>query len=121
MSKDEGWVYIIQCGDFPYFKIGVSIVSGQSRLDAMQTGSPFDLRLVAQAHVYECRQTEAKIHKIFADRWHKGEWYALDALSLGQVITEMEQATHISSEKRAGDNAVMLDELTQNIATEPRG
>jgi len=109
--KDKGWVYIIRCGDFPYFKMGVSTVSGQSRLDAMQIGSPFNLTLVAQAYIHNCKEVEELLHTMFADRWHKGEWYALDALSLHQAIGELERLTHLATEIKAGSIETLIDEL----------
>jgi hypothetical protein len=114
MMTKSGWVYVIQCGDFPYFKIGVSQCSAKSRLDSLQTGSPFELKLILQAHVEDGYNTERRLHNKFADRWRRGEWFTIDALSLIQLVHEIEKFVQDSTKIKAGDINVMFDHLKEH-------
>ena len=41
-----GYVYIVQCGNFNYYKIGISKKDFQNRLSGLQVGSPFPLKML---------------------------------------------------------------------------
>lgn len=91
--REEGWVYIIQCENFPYFKVGVSEKSPQERLLSMQVGVPFNLKLIGQFWVNDRYAVEYEIHQKYADRIQKGEWYCLDALSLTVLLADLTDAS----------------------------
>ncbi len=115
INKLAGWVYLIQCGDYPYFKIGVSGQSPQNRLEAMQTGTPFLLKIVAQAYVGDRYTTEYELHRKYIDRIHRSEWYCLDALSVSQVVADMEEASFaFVPAQKAYDVLVLHSELLKH-------
>jgi hypothetical protein len=119
-TNSPGWVYLIQCGDYPYFKIGVAKVSPAERLDGMQTGSPFELKVIAQAYVKSRYDIEYELHAKYADRIHRGEWYCLDALSVSQVVSDMEDAAYKSADGIVPSNELVLwDELTKHNKETP--
>ncbi len=119
--NSEGWVYCVQCGDYPYFKIGVARVSPAERLDGMQTGSPFELKMIAQAYVKDRYQIEYELHQKYADRIHRGEWYCLDALSLAQVIADMEDAAYKSADGQQSGNIQALHSELLKHTQDPIG
>lgn len=63
-------VYLVWAKGTNRFKIGRS-GNPQSRLLGMQTGSPFELALIAETD----QATEADLHRQFADFAVKGEWF----------------------------------------------
>ena len=69
-SLDET-VYFIQCGDF--VKIGFTRGTAESRLAAFSTASPHDFTILAT--VPGGQRLEKNLHKLFAEYWHRGEWF----------------------------------------------
>lgn len=69
-------IYVIQCGNLPYFKIGITSKSIRSRLSALQTGCPFELRLCGlwDGTVEE----ERRWHEDYSEFCVGGEWFRLE-------------------------------------------
>lgn len=83
MNKD--YVYLIQCGDFRLYKIGVTGNSPLSRLSEMQTGCPFRLELIAFAPVDDATEAEMRLH-VKHDLWRiRGEWFALSTKHVDDI------------------------------------
>lgn len=66
-------VYFILCGD--YIKVGFS-TNPHKRLASMQTGSPFELVLLAD--IPGSKDDEQEIHRMFPDLHFRGEWFRDD-------------------------------------------
>lgn len=65
-------VYVIQCGLTDFLKIGYS-ENLQKRIDALQGGSPYPLRVLATWPGGS--ELESYLHQEFAELRHAGEWF----------------------------------------------
>ena len=89
---DKGWVYILHF-KIPgvksnYFKIGLTKNPVSSRIAGLQTGNPFQ---IVQKHKFdsECMGLlEGHLHKIFARKRFRKEWFTFTAGALKKVIKE---------------------------------
>lgn len=82
-SHNPGVVYIIwqnipMAGGY-FYKVGGSTVGANARRDALQTGNPFPLIVVASFNVNDCYNGETAAHNA-AVNWHYNggggtEWY----------------------------------------------
>ncbi len=52
-QENPCYIYIIQCGDFPYYKIGITN-NLEERINGLQLGNPFRL------HIIDHRRVESK-------------------------------------------------------------
>lgn len=86
-----GYVYLIHCVGFPFYKIGVTTRTPQSRLRALQTGLPFDLELEFAIQVPDIYREEAELHEAYKDNHVRGEWFCLNQTELeylkGELVT----------------------------------
>lgn len=73
----DGWIYFVQCGDDAGpIKIGHA-TDLRGRLDKMQIGCPYLLRLLASFFIKGGVQSaESMLHERFAAHWIRGEWFA---------------------------------------------
>jgi len=82
--EDDGIVYVIRCAPTSYYKIGVS-GSPEDRLYMMQGGCPLDLILIAVKRYKDPYRKESQLHKAFADKRIRGEWYELNRQDLKRL------------------------------------
>ena len=73
----EGYVYLIQCVDTTYYKIGITRQNVEDRVKALQTGSPHELKLVMMFLSKNAEEAEAWVHKALAQHRRRGEWFDL--------------------------------------------
>ncbi len=85
-KQREGHVYVVKCGDKPYYKIGVTQSSVASRVATLQTGCPFKLHLVEAFWSYNAIDLETTIQEAFKANRVQGEWYLLDTLRLDTLL-----------------------------------
>lgn len=71
--EEDGWVYFIQAPDTKNIKIGFTSRSVESRMAAMQTGHPAQLRILAT--VRGGMPLERTLHREFKDCHARGEWF----------------------------------------------
>ncbi len=79
-STQINWVYFIQSGKNGPIKIGLAR-SIQKRLETMQTGNPYELRLITSVHCDSRAQAESlekHFHRLFARKRLRGEWFRSD-------------------------------------------
>lgn len=84
-----GYIYIVQCVGFPYYKIGHTTQNPKARIDALQTGSPFEMKLEYALEVKDITEVERVIHKCFDDMRIRGEWFVLTDKSLEKVKSKL--------------------------------
>jgi hypothetical protein len=82
-ARRGGFVYLMKAGDA--YKIGIAR-NVERRRDAIQTGSPVPVFVIAAAFVNDPRWVEAGLHQEFAACRLEGEWFALDQRSVADVI-----------------------------------
>ena len=82
-SKGRGMVYCVECKG--YYKFGVTSNSMKKRLITMQTGNPFDIKLIWVARSNKIREYERQIHKIIRGSHHRGEWYDIPQILAKQI------------------------------------
>lgn len=83
-----GFVYIIRCVGFPYYKIGQA-TNVKSRLAMLQTGVPFELIIEYANAVKDMNEAEIKIHDKYKDKCVRGEWFILTDVELNAVKTDI--------------------------------
>lgn len=89
------YVYLIQCGDSNYYKIGVS-ENVCERVKSLQMANPFTLRLIIVASFGSqeaARSAETDAHHSLRDSRIHGEWFELTPLQAAQLTLEMEMVT----------------------------
>ncbi len=87
MAKSkEGHVYVIQCGNMPYYKVGVTGGRPSARMSELQTGCPFKLHLIEVFFAYNAAGLEQTIKDAFRANNVRGEWYLLDKLRLDTLL-----------------------------------
>ena len=82
-SIGRGIVYCVECKG--YYKFGVTSTSMKRRLVTMQTGNPFDIKLIWVARSNKIRKYERQIHKIIRGSHHRGEWYDIPQILAKQI------------------------------------
>ncbi len=85
-KEREGHVYVAQCGDMPYYKIGVTQGQPSSRVSSLQIGCPFNLHLIDAFFSYNAAGLEETIQLAFKENKVRGEWYLLDKLRLQTLL-----------------------------------
>ena len=85
-KQREGHVYVLQCGNMPYYKVGVTQSSIASRVSGLQTGCPFKLRLIEAFFSYNATDLEYTIQTAFKENRVIGEWFLLDRLRLKTLL-----------------------------------
>ena len=87
-SIGRGIVYCVECKG--YYKFGVTSTSMKRRLITMQTGNPFNIKLIWVVRSNRIRKYERQIHKIIRGSHHRGEWYDIPqvlAKELKNIVT----------------------------------
>lgn len=84
-------VYVIQIREHPAFiKIGVAL-NTQSRLDGLQSASPFHLEIISERKLccsiaaYSC---EKKLHKVYAEFRGLGEWFEIQDEQIRDLLVQ---------------------------------
>jgi len=105
-------LYLIKCNQ--YYKIGCAS-DAQSRLASLQTGSPFDLELVAMYEFENAEIVERALHQKFRSRNKRGEWFDLDNEAIGDLkslcamLDGIEK--HVKSNKVSDEDELMIEEV----------
>lgn len=81
----KGFVYIIQCEGTHYYKIGSSF-NPNERLKSMQTGIPFDLKLIFYIEKEFANSIELMTHLEFQDYRIRAEWFTFSERIIAKVI-----------------------------------
>ena len=71
------YVYFIQQETTNFVKIGFTKEDPIRRLSALKTSSPFDLKIIGLIETDNCVKKESELHKQYADKRVKGEWFLL--------------------------------------------
>ena len=91
------YVYVLQHGDDPLYKIGIAKDPAQRARD-LSTGAPRDLRIVTKRRLARAKSAESLLHKRFAKHRVRGEWFELpDA-----VANELIEAVNLLQERPKG-------------------
>ncbi len=76
MLSSVGYVYLIHCVGFPYYKIGITTAKTPvERLQTLQTGLPFKLELLISMPITNANQAEQYLHKYYGKYRIRGEWF----------------------------------------------
>lgn len=81
-----GFVYMIQMGDTDYYKIGISCLGIEQRLNALQTASPFELKLIASEYQEDARLIERAIHLALKHVQARNEWFHGEQSAIHKVF-----------------------------------
>jgi hypothetical protein len=69
----RGMVYCVECEGF--YKIGVTSYGIRKRLQSIQTGNPFEVKILWVARTNDIGRYERIIHNQIKDNNVRGEWY----------------------------------------------
>jgi len=89
------FVYLIQCGDLPYYKIGISD-RPEERLAGLQTANPLRLALLMTcgfASKQEATVAEGNTHRELWDCNMHGEWFELTKKQIEAIKCDMAKAS----------------------------
>lgn len=78
-----GFIYFIECEG--YVKIGLTANHVTERVAQMQTGCPFELKLLKVIVSRNMRRDEGVIHEMFGQYRHRGEWFKLPPAAMALV------------------------------------
>jgi hypothetical protein len=84
-----GYVYLIECPGFDYYKIGRTSLPVYTRLATIQNGSPFNLVVLKAILVNDCYKLESELHYLFADKRIRGEWFELSREDIDVITKNM--------------------------------
>lgn len=84
MTPNEAFIYVIQCGDFPYYKIGLA-KNLQRRRENIQTANPFPITIIIAVQTDGATALERLLHDKFKKQWLHGEWYVLTKQDLEEL------------------------------------
>lgn len=86
---ETGYLYIIQSGTRPVYKIGITSGEPIRRLNQLQTGNPDELRIVDLYQTKHYVELEKKVHHYL--RFHRvnGEWFAVDLITIENTINAL--------------------------------
>ena len=86
---DYSYIYIVKCGDFDYYKIGISKIKPHLRLSQLQTSSPFLLQIIHIFKTDNSEKIEFKIHNQYSKKLIRGEWFEFK--NINKVISDIEK------------------------------
>ena len=114
-------VYLLRLGDTDYFKVGMT-TNIDGRLAALQTATPFDLRLIAVADQQDAYAVEHDIHSALAVYRVRNEWFQCEQaeiLRIFDVINAMSIIDH-AIDSADTDEAIVLSPV-RNFEKERQG
>ena len=85
---ERGMVYCMESEGF--YKIGVTRYGIRKRMQSIQTGNPFEVKLMWVKRTNNMGKYERTIHQQLKDSHVRGEWYAIPkvlALELKNIVT----------------------------------
>jgi len=83
-------IYFIRATGTNLVKIGFTRKDGNSRLQSLQTGSPF--KLIIEAAAIGLLKDEQKLHKLLWTRHERGEWFVLSQEEVRHIVSETLEA-----------------------------
>ncbi len=86
-------IYILRCNDF--YKIGITNNNVEGRIAQLQTGNPYEIKLVKTYKVPST--TESSLHGILKNSGlhERGEWFHLEDAALGIIMKTLEMREQI--------------------------
>lgn len=77
---NSGFLYVVFIqpeGSKRLYKIGMTTAFSE-RMDALQTGSPYEVMVACAYFVANVRKEERELHEMFSEKRARGEWFRLD-------------------------------------------
>jgi len=82
-KQNKGYVYLIRCLGSDFYKIGISKLDVGNRVATMQSGCPFELKVIHVSYSDHYSLLEAELHRRYKLKRVRGEWFEFtDALVL---------------------------------------
>lgn len=87
-------VYFIENVETGRIKVGFTTGSVNARVEALQTGSDCQLRLLGSVVADQIvGTTELQLHRLFSQWHHRGEWFTREVLPLVRGILSEQEPT----------------------------
>ena len=91
LLKGTGYIYLIRCKGFDFYKIGISKISIAHRLSSLQTGCPFDLEVLHVGYAIGYKSIEVLLHNKYRQYSERGEWFKLNDKLVSEVIKDIDK------------------------------
>lgn len=85
--REVGCVYLIRENALGMVKIGVAI-DYKKRVEGLRVACPQDLSVVAIVERNDYKILEKELHKMYADKHHRGEWYKLTEKDIQDIVNK---------------------------------
>ena len=90
-NKGSGYLYLVRCKGFDFYKIGISKISIEHRLSSLQTGCPFDLEVLHVGYAIGYKSIEVLLHNKYRQYSERGEWFKLNDKLVSEVIKDIDK------------------------------
>ena len=96
---EGGYIYLIQLGETDHYKIGITRHMDK-RLSQLRSKCPIPLKVLYFWWGHDYRSVENFLHKRFADKRVKGEWFQLTSADLLTIVGLLGDSYDIEVDKR---------------------
>ena len=90
-NQGTGYIYLVRCKGFDFYKIGISKISAAHRLANLQTGCPFDLEVLHVGYAIGYKSIEVLLHNKYRQYSERGEWFKLNDKLVSDVIKDIDK------------------------------
>ena len=109
-NNGEGYVYLVKCDGFDYYKIGISKVGVAHRLSNIQSGCPFDLHVLHTGYSPRYRRIESLLHNKYRKHNKRGEWFEFSKKLVSKVISDIDKLCLDNSSVNINVNVVFKEQ-----------
>ena len=88
METNKDIIYLLRCGEFPYYKIGITS-NLTKRISQIQNGNPFPLSIVFTCTNEDAPEVESVIKKAYKRENIRGEWFYFEISTIETIIKYM--------------------------------
>ena len=89
--KGKGYLYLVRCKGFDFYKIGISKIAAAHRLASLQTGCPFELEILHVGYAIGYKSIEVLLHNKYRQYSERGEWFKLNDKLVSDVIKDIDK------------------------------
>lgn len=76
IDNEEGYVYVMECRETCYYKIGISKENIQKRMRGIQSSSPFEISIYLGRRIPNYKAIEVMLHQYYSSQNIRGEWFS---------------------------------------------
>jgi len=93
---EKGWVYLLEeMGDNLRYKIGFTKNDIEKRVKPLRTGNSDDIMIIKQYRSENYVKIEGMLHRQFADKHHRLEWFTMTDDEVANFLIEAKKADEL--------------------------